>query len=130
MRAAGKIWVLGFLLVGCVGGTLSNKDDLEMYPLRAATEAEGTRLKHCLDNAHKLQERRMRKTGKYYRRTVDMPLDSFCQGFLLAQTNTPEGYEILAQFHEDEQSVRWSVNENGEIDEHLDAGDEYEDLEF
>lgn len=109
------------LLASCVGGTFGNHTDIEEYPLRAASEAEGTRLKRCLKAAHFVQEKHQQKTGSYYKRTSDMPVDSYCQGFMLAQNRTKDGYEIMAQFHEGESTVRWTVNQAGVIEEHFDS---------
>jgi hypothetical protein len=109
------------LLTSCIGGTFGNHTDIEEYPLRAASDGEGAKLKRCLKAAHFVQEKHHRKTGAYYKRTSDMPVDSYCQGFLLAQNRTKNGYEIMAQFHEGESTVRWTVNQAGVIEEHLDG---------
>jgi hypothetical protein len=120
-------------LASCVGGTLSDTKDFEMYPLRGATAEEAKDLKHCLKTAHLLQEHLRKKTGKYARRVKDLPIDNSCGDFLMAQNRTPEGYEILAEKREDEHAVRWSVNQQGVIEEHLeDAGGDVDDqfMEF
>lgn len=109
------------LLSSCVGGTFGNHTDIEEYPLRSASDAEGAKLKRCLKAAHFVQEKHHRNSGSYYKRTSDMPVDSYCQGLLLAQSRTKGGYEIMAQFHEGETTVRWTVNQAGVIEEHLDS---------
>lgn len=119
MKAAYALSVL--LLTSCVGGTFGNHTDIEEYPLRAASDAEGAKLKRCLKAAHFVQEKHHKKTGSYYKRTSDMPVDSYCQGFMLAQNRAKDGYEIMAQFHEGESTVRWTVNQAGVIEEHLDG---------
>jgi hypothetical protein len=119
MKAAYALSIL--LLSSCVGGTFGNHTDIEEYPLRGASDAEGAKLKRCLKAAHYVQEKHRQKTGAYYKRTSDMPVDSYCQGFMLAQNRTKDGYEIMAQFHEGESTVRWTVNQAGVIEEHLDS---------
>ncbi|MGE3260447.1 MAG: hypothetical protein AB7K68_01595 [Bacteriovoracia bacterium] len=108
------------LFSGCVGGSFGNHQDIEEYPLRGATEAEGKRLKRCLQRAYRVQQEHKKKTGKFYRHSSEMPIDDACQGFILAQKRTEEGYEIMAQFHEQESTVRWTINDQGVIEEHLD----------
>jgi len=116
-------------LTACVGGTFGNHNEIEQYPLRGATDAEASRLKPCLLAAHRAQERQKKETGAYYKRASELPVDAFCQGFMLTQKRTQEGYEIIAQFHENDTTVRWSVNRQGVVEEHLDP--EYnDDLEF
>jgi hypothetical protein len=124
-------WILlSLLLTSCVGGTLGNHDDIEEYPLRAATEQEGARLKRCLKAAHWLQDKHRAKTGSYYKRTAEIPVDAYCQGFLLSlRPKSPDTYEIMAQFHENETTVRWTVNQDGVIEELLD-GDYSGELDF
>ena len=114
------------LLCGCVGGTLGDTKDFEMFPLRAATGQEGRGLKRCLQTAHKAQEAYRRKHGKYARRTRELPIDADCSGFNVGQKGTPTGYEIRAELREDDTTVRWSVNEKGLIEEHLDPESETE----
>lgn len=107
-------------LPGCVGGTLSNHAEVEEYPLRGATAEEGKRLKRCLRAAYKAQQIQKKKTGKFYRHSKELPVDDECQDFILKQSRTEDGYEIMAQFHEGESTVRWSINAEGVIEEHLD----------
>lgn len=116
-------------LPACVGGTLGNHDSIEEYPLRGASDAESKKLKRCLKAAYHFQEARKKKSGTYYKRPSDMPVDDYCQGLLLGQNKTETGYEIMAQLHENENTVRWTINQDGVIEEHLDP--EYnDDLEF
>lgn len=119
MKAAYVLTVL--LLSSCVGGTFGNHTDIEEYPLRAASDSESVKLKRCLKAAHFVQEKHRQKTGSLYRRTSDMPVDSYCQGLMLAQNRTKDGYEIMAQLHEGDTTVRWTVNQAGVIEEHLDG---------
>jgi|GEM_PF-4573166 len=114
--------LLPVFLVGCVGGTLSDTKDYEIFPLRGASQSEAKDLKRCLKAAHGLQEHLRKKTGKYARRIKDLPIENNCSDFLMAQNRTNTGYEILAEIREDEHAVRWSVNENGVIEEHLEDG--------
>ncbi|HEY8279210.1 MAG TPA: hypothetical protein VIH99_06290 [Bdellovibrionota bacterium] len=117
------------LLTSCVGGTFGDHQDFEMFPLRPASEAEGRDLKRCLRAAHGAQENRKKRTGHYARKVHDLAIDAVCDGFLLAQVGTRSGYEIRAEKREDEKTVRWSVNEKGVIEEHLDP-ESTPDLEF
>ncbi len=121
------LFILSFLLQACVGGTLSNTKDMEDYPLREADKNEGQRLKRCLHSAHQAQVAHKKKTGAYYSRTKDMPIEDDCGDFSMSQSinNTGDQYEIVAQFNEGESTVRWSINQDGIIEEHLDA--EYND---
>ncbi len=105
---------------GCIGGTLSNHQDIEILPLRPATEDEGKDLKHCLKSANQAQDQRKNKTGHYAPKLHDLPLDGACKGLLLSQKISETGYEIRAEIREDDTSVRWSVNDQGVIEEHLD----------
>lgn len=116
-------------LSACVGGTLSDTKEFEMFPLRGASPEEGKELKQCLKFAHQAQLQYRKKTGKWARRVKQLPLDEHCDDFLMAQAGTPTGFEIRAEIRKNETSVRWSVNEEGVIEEHLDGGsDEYLDL--
>ncbi len=117
-------------LSSCVGGTLSDTKDFEMFPLRAASQAEGKELKRCLKFAHKLQEHRFKRTGKYARRLKGLPINNECGDFLMAQKGTQTGFEILAEIREDEHAVRWSVNEKGVIEEHLEGNDNDQYMDF
>lgn len=110
-----------FLLTSCVGGTLSSTNDLEEYPLRAANEKEGKRLKACLKAAHAAQTASIKKTGKIRRKVSELPIDDPCNGFIMGMKFLDDGYEIMAQFHENDTTVRWSVNQDGIIEEHLDT---------
>ncbi|MGZ3652113.1 MAG: hypothetical protein ACXVB9_12910 [Bdellovibrionota bacterium] len=121
--------LLCLALPGCVGGTLSDTSDFEMFPLRAASTSEGKELKRCLQAAHAAQDHAKKKTGHYMRKVRELPIDSYCSGFRMGQSGTPTGYEIRAEIHEDDTMVRWSVNEKGVIEEHLDP-EGNADLEF
>lgn len=115
-------------LAGCVGGTLSNHDEIEILPIRPATKKEGVGLKRCLLAARAAQEARLKKTGHYAKKAKSLPLDDDCGGFILTQGRSNTGYEIRAEIHDDETMVRWSVNEKGVVEEHLDTenGEEIE----
>src|SRR4051812_13020365 len=106
-------------LASCAGGSLGDTSEFEIFPLRAASKSESKDLKHCLKAAHAAQAGIKRKTGHYVRRVHDLPVDGDCSGIRLKQHGTPTGYEILGEIHEDETAVRWSVNEKGLIEEHL-----------
>ena len=117
------------LLPACVGGTLSDTSAFEMFPLRGASPEEGKGLKRCLKAAHQAQEKYRKKTGKWARRVKLLPLDEYCDDYRMTQSGTPTGFEIRAELRENETTVRWSVNEQGVIEEHLDGGsDEYLEL--
>ena len=107
-------------LAGCVGGTLGDASEFEMFPLRSASTAEGKKLKRCLKTAHAAEELRKKQTGHYARKVRELPIDDDCGGFRMGQKGTPTGYEIRAEIHENETLVLWSVNEKGVIEEHLD----------
>lgn len=107
-------------LPGCVGGTLGDASEFEMFPLRSASTNESKDLKRCLKTAHAAQDHFRKKTGHYARKVRELPIDDACNGFRMAQKGTPTGYEISAELREDETMVIWSVNEKGTIEEHLD----------
>ena len=115
-------WFFPFLLLlpACVGGSLSNHSEIEEYPLRAATESEGKRLKHCLRSAYQAQMSYRKKTGKAARKFSELPIDDACNGFRVSQKKTNDGFEIIAQFNEGDFTVRWSINQDQIIEEHLD----------
>jgi len=108
------------LLSSCVGGSLGNPSEFEQYPLRSASESEGKKLKRCLRQAYAAQEKKKKQTGKLYRKASELPVDNECHGLYLHQKQTNKGYEIMAQFHENENTVRWSINQDGIMEEHLD----------
>ncbi len=128
-RISTFLCLTALMLAGCVGGTLGNHQDIEMFPLRSASDSEGQKLKRCLKNARALQEHHKKKTGKYVRKLQELPIDDYCNGLLLTQTGTATGYEIRAELREDDTTVRWSINEEGVVEEHLDPEAE-PDLEF
>jgi hypothetical protein len=107
-------------LASCVGGTLGDTSEFEMLPLRSATQNEAHGLKRCLNAARAAQESHRKKTGHFFRRVKDLPVDNDCGGYRLGQKGTPTGYEINAEIHGDDATVIWSVNEKGVIEEHLD----------
>jgi hypothetical protein len=129
--AAKRFYLLPFVifLSSCVGGTLSDTKDFEMFPLRGASPAEEKDLKRCLKAAHAAQNQYRKKNGKWARRVKLLPLDADCNNFHLTQSGTPTGFEIRAELRESETAVRWSVNERGIIEEHLD-NDSDEFIEF
>jgi hypothetical protein len=105
---------------GCVGGTLGDASEFEMFPLRTASTSEGKELKRCLKAAWAAAEHFKKKTGHYSRKVRALPIDDYCSGFRMAQKSTPAGYEIRAEIHESDTLVVWSVNQQGVIEEHLD----------
>jgi hypothetical protein len=121
-----KTLLFALLLTSCVGGTLRNKNEFEEYPLRMATEKEGKKLKTCLLAAYSYQVKKKEKTGEYYRKAKDIPVDEYCEGFQLGQKFLPNGFEIVAQFHEGDASVRWTVNQDKVVEEHYDEDPEEE----
>lgn len=128
-RIFAPLCLMAAMLPGCVGGTLSNHADIEMLPLRAASESEAKDLKRCLKNVQLAQENRKKNTGKYANRTKDLPIKQYCDDIVVTQGATPTGYEIRGEIREDDSLVRWTVNEKGVIEELLDPEDEM-DLEF
>src|SRR3989338_1203428 len=128
-----KIWAaicFTFLfLYGCVGGTLNDTKEVELYPLRAASDGEAEKLKRSLNGAYEIQETHHKKTGRYYRKTSDMPVDAYCQGIMLAQRGMEDGYEIMAQITTNETTVRWTINSQGVMEEHLEPANDAE-IEF
>jgi hypothetical protein len=115
-------------LASCVGGTLRSKNEYEEYPLRQASPKEGKLLKRCLLAAYEAQLDLREKTGEYYRRARDLPIGNKCDDLQVGQKFTADGFEIIAQFHEGESTVRWSVNQDKVVEEHYEeAGN---DLEF
>ena len=120
--------VLLVLLNGCVGGTFSNKGSLEEYPLRPANLEEAKDLKSCLKKVHAIQDHHWLQTGHYYRKIRELLVDDVCRGYQMAMHSNPEGFEALAQFNESETTVRWSVNQTGTIEEHLEGISPDEDL--
>lgn len=119
-------WAL--ILSSCVGGSLRTHPDLEEYPLRPATPSEAARLKPCLRAGHAAMVAYVEKHRRYPKRSAELPIDAACQGLFLGLRRTGAGYELMAQFHENEQTVRWTVNQDGVIEEHLD--EEIGDLEL
>ena len=71
------------------------------------------------------------KTGKYYSKISQIPVDDECQDFIMTMKRSKSGFEIQAQFHENDNTVRWVVNQDGVIEELLDSGPgDLDDLEF
>jgi len=100
---------------------MSNHDGIEEYPLRGANRDESKSLKRCLLTAYEgIQAKKPR---------ADSKVDEYCDAYRLRHNRTSEGYEIMAQFHEDENTVRWTINQDGVIEEHLDP-EFNDDLEF
>jgi hypothetical protein len=116
-----KSFLLLLLLPACVGGSLSNHEGIEEYPLRGANKDEAKSLKRCLLTAHEGMEKKIPRAKS--------KVDDNCEGYRLRHNRTNDGYEIMAQFHEDENTVRWTINQDGVIEEHLDPELD-EDLEF
>ncbi len=115
------------LLASCVGGTLRAKNEYEEYPLRQASAKEGRVLKRCLLAAYEAQLDHREKTGEYYRRARELPIGNNCDDLQVGQKFTSDGFEIIAQFHEGESTVRWSVNQDKVVEEHYEeGGDEME----
>jgi len=120
---------LALVLPACVGGTFGDTSEYEMFPLRGATKEEGRGLKRCLRAAYAAQEKARKRTGHLVRKIKDLPIEWDCGDLHVTQHRTPSGYEILAELHKHESAVRWSVNEKGVIEEHLDSEGDAE-LEF
>jgi hypothetical protein len=121
-----KILFLVIFLTSCVGGTLREQNEFEEYPLRQATAKEGKKLKTCLLAAYSYQMKKKEKTGEFYRKAKEIPVEEYCDGFQLGQKFFPGGFEIMAQFHEGESSVRWTVNQDKVVEEHYDEDPEDE----
>ena len=113
-----------------MSATLGNHDDIEMFPLRPATEKEGRLLKNCLLSVQRAQLGKSQKGGDKVPLSA-LNVDSNCHGLALKRHKTEKGgSEILAEKREDDNTVRWSINEQGVIEEHLDAGPDDQFLEL
>jgi hypothetical protein len=64
----------------------------------------------------------------YYRTAGDIPADAYCPGLYLSLRHKQDGYEIMAQFHKDDNTVRWYIHQNGVMEEEVDP--QINDLEF
>ncbi len=117
-----------FVLQGCVGGTLRSKNEFEEYPLRMASKSEGNTLRRCLFAAYEAQLNHREKTGEYQRKLRDLNLGDECSDLQVRQTVHSDSFEIVAQFHQGESTVRWSVNQDKLLEEHYE--DSGEDMEF
>ncbi len=114
--------LFALLLSACVSGSMRVDPEIEEYPLRSATPSEAKGLKRCLRAGHAAMEAFKEKNKRYPRRTRQLNLDDECPGYHMAIKTEAEAYELMAQFHEEEQTIRWSVNQEGTIEEHLDEG--------
>lgn len=121
---------IALLLSACVSGSLRVDPELEEYPLRSATSKESKGLKRCLRAGHAAMEAYKQKKHRIPRKARELPLDEPCSDYLMTIQPTQSGYELMAQFHENDQTVRWTVNEEGTIEEHLDDGEGMEDLDL
>jgi hypothetical protein len=121
--------IVSVILSSCVGGSLRNHEDMETFPLRDATKEEGARLKKCLQAKRYYQELRKEKEGEPYKRAADIPGKKYCGDFKMKLEQADSGYEISAEITDDDQMVRWSIGEDGVIEEHMEP--EYDDeMEF
>ncbi len=117
-------------LSACVSGSLRSHPEFEEYPLRPASGEEAKELKRCLRASHAAMERIRKKTKRYPRKASELPVDDVCQSFSLAIQPIEGGYEVVAQFNENEQTVRWSINHDAVIEEHEGGEGEMDDLEL
>ena len=130
MRISLPLLLASLLFTACVGGSLRNHEELENFPIRDATKDEGHELKRCLKAAHYYMELRKQKTGKPYARAAEIPSKKYCPDFKLSLGEAESGgYEITAAFSDGDNTVRWSINENAVIEEHLPETPDA-DLEF
>ncbi|MCO5142861.1 MAG: hypothetical protein M9962_07215 [Oligoflexia bacterium] len=107
------------LLSSCVGGTLSDTSEIEEYPLRPATREESAQLKQCLLSLFDAQNLYATKHNGSIPPLSDLALDNECNRIRIQRKKTEDGFEILGEFHKNENTVRWSVNQHGVIEEHL-----------
>lgn len=115
-----SLFFVALFFTSCVGGSLRNHEELENFPIREATKDEGRELKRCLKAAHYYMELRKQKTGKPYARASEIPSQKYCSDFKLSLGEAEAGgYEITAAFSDGDNTVRWSINESGVIEEHL-----------
>ena len=125
-----RIALLSLLLLpSCLGGSFRNHKELEDFPLREATKAEGKGLKRCLQASRYYMELRKEQKGEPYRRAADIPHQKYCKPYKMSLDQTEHGYELTAELTENESTVRWSIGENDVIEEHIEP--KYDDeLEF
>lgn len=121
--------VLPLFLSACVGGTLSDTREFEEYMVRPATKKEAERLERCLRAVRDEQNRVFKKMKRYLGRATELGVDEPCSGIALALRSRGDSYTALVQLNENEHTVRWTMDENGQITEDADMGIE-EDLEL
>jgi hypothetical protein len=119
-----------FFLVGmsgCMGGTLSKIPEADKEPdvqlaLRSATASEATRLRTCLRAAESAQRKHLSENGNFSQKLEGLGLEQPCQG-LKARLfpKKPKGFEFWAEIWDQENMARWSINQKGVLEEHLES---------
>lgn len=123
MRRISLAFCLCAILTSCASASLSEKNDLEEYPLRSATDGESANLKRCLRAVEVVQKDQFEKKGEYFKKTKDLPIGRECLDFLVGLRSNGKKYEAIVQFHDNETTVRWSITDQGVIEEHMDEDD-------
>ncbi len=114
-------------LSSCVSATLSDKSALEETPSRAASESEAKRMKNCLRGIFELQKQYFLVHNEYIEKTSRLAVDDACNGLTVTLAPQESGYKAFAKIIDGEESVRWSINEQGKMIEYTDP-DMDEDL--
>jgi hypothetical protein len=122
--------LVALILQACsLGGDLKDHPDLESLPLREATKEEGNRLKLCLRAVHHVMAKQKEAKGAYYERAAALPTKKYCEGIKLRLDTEAEAYEATGSIPEEDYVVRWTVNQDG-IMEELSDPDMDDDFEF
>lgn len=114
-------------LSSCVSATLSSKEGLEEFPARAATEDEAKKLKTCLHGIYEIQKQNLQVHNAYIHKTSKLSADDICNGITVTLAPQENGFRAFAKILDGDNSVRWSINEQGKIIEYTDP-DMDEDL--
>jgi hypothetical protein len=118
---------LAFLLSACVGKTLSNTKELEEYNLRSATPQEEEKLKKCARSIRDEQNKYRQKHKTYQKSLKSLPVDEACSDIAVRLQSNGVKYEATLRLNENNSTVKWVLNEKGEVTELLED-DIQEDL--
>lgn len=106
-----------FSLFGCVSPSLNDTSEFEQYPLRAASDTEAKQLEDCLRSVLHAENALVESGGKYSSRISDLKVVDFCPDIHLHVRKKADGFNAIAQFHKDDQTVRWTMDEHGRVTE-------------